>query len=231
MSSWMLIHGDDTGQSRGLLSETLSTFQDTEIIRLDGEKVELADVSLALESFSLLAPQKTIVFENLLSKGTLKKKHHILEYVQKTNNLPTLIFWEPSKLTKVTLEKYFSGAKVSLCQLPEQLFKFLDSLGLVPSHVLVKSFKELVKLRDAELVFAMILRQIRLLLLIKHSSTGTMVGFAPWQLQKISRQANAFTNEQLLAVYRQLLLIDYKIKTGATPYNLEQLLDIYFISL
>ena len=76
----------------------------------------------------------------------------------------------------------------------------------------------------------MILRQWRLLLMVKDQEAA-VEGLASWQAGKLKYQGRAFTMDTLINSYRQLLAIDYKIKTGQTPYSLRQLLDFFLLNI
>ncbi len=92
-------------------------------------------------------------------------------------------------------------------------------------------FHDLAKTEPVEVIFVMIVRQLRYLLLTKDKIASQKSGLPPWQVARFERQANYFREEDLIASYRKLLDIDYKIKSGRTPFNLQQLLDIFLVNL
>jgi len=92
-------------------------------------------------------------------------------------------------------------------------------------------FHDLIREKSTEVIFAMIVRQWRLLLIASDLGKPGLSKMAPWQIHKILKQARNFTFKKLFISYRQLLSIDIKIKNGKSPYSLEQLLDIFLLSL
>ena len=226
----ILIHGDDLVASRKKLNEEKERFKESEIVHLEGSKLQLSDLVLASEASSLFLRQKLIIVENLLSSGAVKQKPAVIEYLSKDTSLHTIVLWENKKIEKTVIKKYLAHAKVISCELPPLLFKFLDSLGLSTPSAVLTTFHNLIAHTEVELVFAMILRQWRLLLMVKDQEAA-VEGLASWQAGKLKYQGRAFTMDTLINSYRQLLAIDYKIKTGQTPYSLRQLLDFFLLNI
>lgn len=223
-----LIYGADIVVSRNALNEEKEKSKDGEIITLDGRKVTLADVVTAAGSVSLFKSEKTIIIERLLKGGITREKEKIIFYLTKEKNLPKIIIWEESEVDKVKIKKFFSKAKVIHCPLPKLLFKFLDSLGSCSSSFLISMFKKLLKEKNVELVYVMILRQIRFLIIAKNMGEKGLA-LSPWQARKFISQSRYFKLNELILAYRNLLSLEYKLKTGATPYSFEKLLDIFLV--
>ncbi|MCJ7741015.1 hypothetical protein MUP32_06935 [Candidatus Microgenomates bacterium] len=226
----ILIHGDDTVTSRNKLKEENDKVPESEIVHFEGSKLQLSDLVNSLEASSLFAEKKLVIVENFLSGGMNKSKQQIFEYLSGQIFLHDLIFWEGKRIEKATIKKYFSKAKEISCLLPSLLFKFLDLLGIERPESLLLLFHNLLKQTEAELVYAMILRQWRNLIVVKDNPT-LLPGFAPWQIGKLKSQSRGLSLEEYILSYRKLLAIDYQIKSGQTPYRLEQLLDIFLANL
>lgn len=227
----ILIHGEDINLSRNKLLEEIEENKDAEIIKLEGIKVSKEEVVLACETRSMLNPQKILVFQNLFKGIISKERSDIIAYLLNIKDGIDLYFWEDRELEKLKINKYLSKIKSYKFQYPSSLFNFLDSIGAENRISLIRKFHELLRQIDAELIFYMIIRQWRNLITVKDVGVTGMLPMPVWQAGKFARQANYFSLENLILNYRQLLAIDYKIKTSSTPYSLTQLLDIFLLSL
>lgn len=227
----ILIHGEDLVASRKKLEEEKTRFSVKEIISLDGKKVTLSDLVLACETKSLFSEKKIILVENLLLGGITKGKLELLSYLGKTDLFYPVIIWENKEIEKRSVRKYFIHAKEILCQPPLLLFRFLDSIGLQLPNQLLPLFHAALAQREAELIYTLLLRKFRQLIIACDLGRKGLVELNPWQVDKLLRQSRYFAAEKLISSYRQLLSFDYKIKTGQTPYSLSQLLDIFLTTL
>jgi len=225
-----LIYGSDISASRKALKDEIERQKPADIIPLSGPKVDIPDCILALETNSLFSLKKIVVIENLLKGPASKKKDTILKYLAEQEDATT-IMWEDRTLQKTALNK-IKGKMIALkYDLPGKLFSFLESVGSLSQKETVIQFHELLRSQDAELIFSMLLRQIRYLIIASDRESGAISELPPWQASKYRRQASYYSPDQWLAAYRQLLSIDYKIKSGATPLKMNQLLDIFFLSI
>ncbi len=224
----IIIHGDDLSLSRNKLKEEKE--QEAEVIYFDGSKVTVADLSLSLNSVSLFSKKRIIIIENLLSGQVSKEKEQIFAYLNKLETSDRIIIWEGQEISNALLRKYFPKAKIILCKLPALIFKFLDGLGVESPANLLLTFRKILKTQEPEFILAMMLRQFRYLLLVKDLGAACLP-LSPWQSQKFARQARFFTMEELISAYRDLLAIEYKIKSGSVPLSLAKLIDIFLLSL
>src|SRR3989338_1262010 len=223
-----LIHGDDTARSRMALQEEKLKYTGSEVIVLNGGQISISELTLATESNSLFSTPKLIIIENILKGPLSKEKKEIIEHISSENQMHTIIIWEDRKIEAGPIKKYFSKAKLMSFDFPAQLFKFLDSISPHNEKNLLYSYHDLLKKEAAELIFVMLLRQFRYMLMAKDLK-GEVAELPSWQAQKLYRQASFFTLENLISLYRQLISIDYRIKTGQTPLPLSKLLDLFFI--
>ncbi len=227
----ILIHGEDISQSRKKLLEETTDIKDVEIIKLDGMKATKEDVILVCEAQSILNPHKILIIENLYKGIIGKDRNDIIVYLLNLKEGIDIFFWEDRELEKVKINKYFGKIKSFKFQYPSSLFNFLDSIGADNRNVLIFKFHDLLRQIEAELIFYMIIRQWRNLIMVKDLGVSGMQPMPVWQAGKFARQANFFSLESLISNYRQLLAIDFKIKTSSTPYALRQLLDIFLLNL
>ncbi len=226
----ILIHGDDIVACRKALFELKDKYSDSELISFLGSEISITDIISATDSPSLFSQGKVLILENLLGQSKPKVKEEILLYLNKSADIPVILY-EEKEVDKTNLIKYFSKAKIIACKLPQQLFKFLDSIkSSSPSQVL-NTFRNIIKERQDEFVLSMLIRQWRNLIVAKDLGEKGFPGVPTWQTGKFIRQADFFSLKQLVSSYRQLLAADLKVKTGGTSFNLNQLLDIFLVSL
>lgn len=225
-----LIHGDDIVSSRKALLELKDKYSDFEIITFLGSDVTITDIISGSDSLSLFSQGKVIILENLLSHAKPKGKDEILLYLNKYADIPVILY-EEKEVDKSNLTKYFSKAKIIACKLPQQLFRFLDSIKSSSASEVLSAFHNIIKDRQGEFVLSMLIRQWRNLIVAKDLGSAGFLGLPSWQTGKFIRQAEFFSLNQLISSYRQLLAADLKVKTGGTSFNLNQLLDIFLVSL
>jgi len=226
-----LIHGEDTTASRIRLIEEKAKLAANEIITLDGSKLQQNDIILATQSSSIFANARAVVIENLLFGGISKAKIDIIDYLNSKECQVDIILWEKTEIAKTIIFKYFSNAKVFSLKYPTILFKFLDIIGTATVPQLLVSFHNTLQYSSVELIFALMLRLFRNLIIAKDLGLRAFEAIPGWQLNKLASQSRYFTLDGLISSYRKLLSIDYKIKNSQTPYTLSALLDIFFVTL
>lgn len=111
-----------------------------------------------------------------------------------------------------------------------KVFKMLDLIGKgTIQDVLVELQQVLLSGEEIMMVFAMIVRQFRLLIqmrsLLDQSASPQEVQkrlkLAPFQVAMLMKQARLFSMPQLSEAYRRLAQMDYLIKTGKIPMSAE----------
>ncbi len=105
------------------------------------------------------------------------------------------------------------------------VFAMVDALAQGNGQVAARELHRLLDSGEAALsLMAMIIRQFRLLILLKEldgqnitgDAAAAKLGLHPYVAKKLGAQTRAFTMDQLEAVYRRLQEIDFEIKTGQT---------------
>lgn len=213
-----ILHGDNIVQSRKRLTEILEKArkEGTEIVYLDGTKVTITEVRSALESGSLFGKNRLVVIENL------KEKPEILTYLKKGKFDNDLILWEQKEIKGEILP----GIELEIFKLPPLIFSFLESIRPGSSKESLRLLSELKKGEEPEMIFYMLVRQFRNLILARDLGASGLSDLALWQQKKFLKQAENFSLEQLLEMYRKLLEIDFKQKTSSDPYSLSSRLDL-----
>lgn len=222
-----VLHGDNLVDSKNRLGELKKDA--VEIISFPGDKLTVGDVKQALESESLFGTDRLIVIENLLSSKTSKIKEEILNYLSSNAFSPEIILWEGKELSPSVLKK-FPQARISNFKPLTNIFRLVDSLKPEKGVELIRLFHDLIKTEAPEVIFVMLARQFRNLILAKERGDSYFSLFAPWQRGKLESQSKYFTLKNLLSYQRKLLDIDAKIKLGQTPFSLIQRLDIFLVN-
>jgi hypothetical protein len=233
------VHGDNQVESRDKLQELKSEARekDFEILSIDGNNnIAITDVIQSIEAGSLFsAAGKLVVIENLLSSR--KNNINIWDYLKAEEFDVDLVLWEPKKIDgrKLLWIKKRKRGKVEEFAYPKLMFKFLESIGTHLKENTLSLFNELVKTQPVELVYYMIVRQLRMLLLVKSDSKDAGVKetkrLQNWQITRLKQQSANISLKELKNYYRTLMYIDYQQKTGRAALNLKQTLDIFLTTL
>ncbi len=224
----LILHGENVILSRQKLEEIINDFKG-EIIRLEGHQINLTQLKQAAESQSLFDEDRLVLVENIFFRRPSQEKENLIRYLKEIRP-KGLIVWEAKTIDGRTLAP-FKGVKTEKFELTRQIFKFLDSL--IP-HNLQKSLHWLhqcLKQDLPEMIFYMLIRQVRLLLMAKDLGAKGLIRMAPWQQNKLLHQAEKFELQKLLWLHQTLLKIDYEQKTGRAVMPLASQLDLLIASL
>lgn len=224
-------HGDNIEASRKELQKLKEKFAGSELVLFDGRKVTLTELKQATESTSLFGSGRLVVVENLLSKRLVSRPKDTDEFIQFIKNIPQdteIVFWEDKEIGKTIVSFLPKSTDVAVFRYPREVFLFLESLKPGKGKELVEKFLEILHYDSAEMIFAMLIRQFRYLIMVKDLGKK-VTEITPWQVAKFLKQAEYFTLADLLKNYQKILDIDIKIKTGVTPFNLTQELKLFLI--
>ena len=222
----LVIHGENITASRQRLTGQLKSFSG-EIIRLDGKKITLTELKQALESSSLFGSDRLVVIENLFSRPASKIRDKLLQYC-KDNQPQNLIIWDRKKIDGRALTAFKQAEKFEIRPI---IFKFLESLTPHNQKNNLGLLHQCLQQDPVEMIFYMICRQARLLILAHDLGEKGLPNMVPWQKTKLVRQANRFSLKQLLHLYKKLLIIDYQQKTGQAAFSLNHQLDLLLSSI
>lgn len=229
-----IIHGDDTVSSRKLFISLRQERKDSHYF--NGETLKLTDIVQIIEGNALFTTTKTIFIEAIFPKKKVGKEfEEIISYLNKNNSLIELYLWEGKALNKKQTS-LFSKPTEKLYKLPQVVFSFLDLLKPQNGEKLIALFHEALKNADAEFIFYMLIRQFRLLLTLASDLRGREAvdeanRLAPWQKQKLQKQAHLFSLEKLIKTYKKLYEIDLGQKTGNLHLSLVQSIDFFLLDL
>jgi DNA polymerase III delta subunit len=226
-----ILHGDDQVKSRNELKAIQESHKGVETTILDGKKLELTALREVIESGSMFAENKIIIIENFFSSRG--KNEEMLNYLKNESSPHEIIFWEAKEVNRSILAK-LPLAKVNLFKLPVIIFKLLDSLRPGNSKFMLSLLEQALKNSPPEIVLFMLVRQIRLLLLAKEKSflgVKDCEKLAPWQRDRLTRQANLFSLDYLLNLYKKLEEIEYQKNTGQNSFVLKKTLELFILSM
>jgi len=222
-----IIHGENLISSRAELTRRLTAAEANgfSVKRLDGKHLDSVTLEASLGTQDLFTPRVLVVIEDLFSLPKSKKKDELIALIH-TATVDVLL-WEKKTLT-VTQLKPFDGATVLSFKTSSAVFGWLDMLRPGDLPRILRAFEKAADQDGAEMCFAMLCRQVRLLLQVKD---GGQLKLAPFMIGKFQRQASYFSMEQLLKMHKQLLAIDESIKTSSSLLGLREQLVKLMIDL
>ena len=226
----IILHGENIVLSRQKLKEKVTEFKEKtkgEVLLFDGN-VNLIDIQQAFQSLSLLGQHQLVVIENLFGGRKTKEKEKVIDFLKgiKPNNL---IIWEAKKIDDRVLNA-FQG-QILKFDLSPAIFQFLDSLRPENTKSSLLLFHQTLKQLPPEMIFFMITKHLRLLILASDLGKKGLKNMPPWRQGKLVSQGNQFGLDKLLNTYKRLLKIDCQQKTGKTPFSLSSQLDLLIASL
>lgn len=227
----VVIHGDNIVISRKKLTDLKEGFTGGEVLHLQGDGTSITDVVQVFESQSLFDKRRLIVLERFIET---KDKALIASIVNHLKNdlAHEVIFWEPKEIKKELLALLPKHAEVFFFKQEQLLFQFLDSIWPGNTKKILSLLYEVRKREEDELLLYMLVRQFRLLLaMTTHASISEAKRLAPWQQQKLERQARQFGEEKLTLLYKKLFQIERGVKTGTSPFPLNASLDLFLMGI
>lgn len=228
-----VLHGENTIASRKVLIEKIKLFQERggEIIRLDGRKVDLTEIKQACEAGSLFGNNRLVVVENFFNRPKNSQKNEIENYFKNLLPQTNIICWEEKQLTPSQLNKLPPHSEVYLFKIEPIIFKFLDCLRPGNNRLMLTLLKRCYQVESVEMIFYMICRQVRILILANDLGKRGLDGMAFWMQNKFFYQSRNFSLEKLLDIHSQLVRIDYEQKTGRAIMPLYFYLDLLVANL
>ncbi len=226
-----IIHGTDIVASRKFFLDEKEKHETAGI--LDGEKVTLTDLAQIFEGGGLFEESKTVFIEHFFARKKRKDEFAALsEYIQKQSS-HMIYLWEGKELEKSAFTS-FKTATPRVFKLPQTLFAFLDSVKPGNGKLLISLFHQTLETTDPEMIFFMLVRQIRLLLaLLKptEDAIDELKRIAPWQKTKLQQQASVFGENRLKNIYQQLFLIETGQKTGTLSNSILTSIDFLLLQI
>jgi len=226
-----VVCGEDSISSRNYLVELKNSFhqKNSEIVDIVSSRIDEI-LKWQGESMTLFSRDQVFFTENLrelVNKKSSLKWQKTIEKIVKLKRI-SLIDFEDEISSRYL--KFPLGTIVKEFKPKENIFKFLDLC--FPSNLknFLISLDSLVKTIDENIIFYMLYKHIRNLLIIK--SGQSIPRLQTWQIAKLKKQAYNWEEKKLLSFYEGLHKIDISTKTSTNPYSIKKSLDIlacYFL--
>ncbi len=226
-----IFHGDNQTQSRQALISQLENLKRNQIQLkwLDGLQITKPDLEIELTTQNLFQTE-AIIIENLLTRPRSQTKTQCLKLLNNYHGSKDVYLWDKKTVSQTTLKQLQNQKPiVNLFKFPSYLFKFLDSFQPHNQTQALKLFHQTLTLTNEQLIFVMLTR--RLAQLIQAKTAPDLLNGPNWQKQQLIRQSQTWNLNRLLSTYRQLIKIDYSIKTGQTQLDLVTQLDLLILGL
>ncbi len=239
-----ILHGEHHLASRKKLQSLIDAARarGADITRFEAKRLTRAELELALGTQSMFQTDEIIIIEGLHSLSSRKKRNTFVTVIQSmlgdgaaadasSSHGKHLILWEKRKLTK-HMQKQFPAATVEQFDISQPIFDWLDSLTGSPStrqkRTMLQTLHQALETEDEGFAFAMLCRQVRLLLQAKE---GSKIQGHPYVVKKVNRQARGFSEADLLELHAGLTELDYQRKTGQIPLTFAAALDQLLLAL
>jgi DNA polymerase III delta subunit len=226
-----LLHGDNIEASRLELTAIVTKTTDKEIRTLDGKHLDETALIQAMESNSLFGSKILVIIENLFTPLGRKTKRikEIIQVLDNTTQTTDCICWEPKELSKETQSFFISKIVSKAFSIPKTIFIFLDAIKANNAKALLLLADDLLTTSAPELVWSMMVSRVRQLIQIQSGVTPTKL--QSWQVSRLTNQSRSFTMDKLLKSYANMLDMEYKLKTGLSPFTMSEMIKQWIIEL
>jgi hypothetical protein len=224
-----IICGENTIEAYNFFLEKKKEFIDKkyEVLEIDSSAIEEL-IRWQSENLSLFATKKVFFTRNLNKKinKTNKKTLMLIDRVVNDKKINIFDFEEGVEKRNLKVQK---NVLIKEFKLPISVFNFLDNLYPGNLTTVIKNLNLLSKTTASELIFFMLTKRIRQLLMIKlnHKLDGLQL----WQLKKLNYQAKLWSKQTLIKFYQSLFQLEIKVKTSSNPFDLKKSLELLFTYL
>jgi DNA polymerase III delta subunit len=219
----IILHGENTVESSKRLVSISEDFKNkgVQVNNFEQNELTVGKLRQELSPADLFGNTSFLIIKGLLSGAKSKSKDKIIDYLKSENPQNVLLF-EPKSVHPSTV-KQFKGATVESFKVDINIFKFVEKVIPNDTKSLLFAYEDLIgKGAEPEYIFAMLVRQIRILIQLKTSPH--LVKLNPYSAAPLKSQAQKFTTDQLLDLHEKLYQIERGIKTGKNPLLLSTLL-------
>ncbi len=224
----IIIHGDNILDSSKRLAEISDKYklEGQQVVTLDASSIKIETLRQELSPADLFGNTSVVVLKGLLSGSKKKETEKIISFLKETDN-KNLVLYETKSVHASTLRQ-FKTATVESFKVSIDIFRFLEKLNPRLKADLLENYKKITQDgAEPEFIFAMVLRQLRLLIQIKSGSASLKL--PAFAITKLRSQASNFTDNHLLDLHSKLYDIEVSIKTGKTQLDLKTLLHHFFL--
>jgi len=228
-----LLHGDDIVASRQELTQRIQEAKNDgkELRWLDGRTLTNLSLAQAIESPSLFGGELLVVIDGLFRTFGKKEKRisTFTDILKRSAQTTETILWEEKEIIKSLIALLGSQSSIKLFKTPVIIWELLDSIRPGNRRVLIPRLQQALAHHAAELIFTLLVRRVRQLIIVRDGKKPE--GLQEWQVMRLTRQAKSFTMGKLLTMEKRLLEIDISIKTGASPFPLPQLMELFIVDM
>jgi DNA polymerase III delta subunit len=224
-----ILTGEDTVSSRIKLSTIVD--QKTMVVRLDAKKNSLSEILDTLESNSLFTDKKTVVVEYFTKIKPDTVFFEKLKSFMKDESTD-IVLWDEADLSQKAV-KDLQGALIRSFTFPKVFYQFIDNLSPKNKKASQKLLSDLLRSFAPEQVLFSLIKRIRLLAVAKNGSLKEFsegARLAPWQAEKIAKQASEWTEKDILDFHVKLAEADELVKTSGLAVPLAAHLDMLVLS-
>jgi len=227
-----IIHGNDVASSRKFFLEEKKRLDAAIILRED--EINLTSLAQVLDGGGLFEEVRSVFIEDFLTKRQKSiEKEAVVAYLTAQAKTHSIVLWEGKELAVGSLNS-FKQAVIKAFKLPSSLFAFLDALRPGNGRQLIQLFHQTLESTEAEMVFFMLVRQLRILLCMSEGGNNTIsevARIAPWQRGKLEGQMKTFGKEKLEGLYIRLFSIEVGQKTGGLQSSLTSAIDFFLAEI
>ena len=224
-----IICGEDTATSRRYFDDLKNKYLKENYFASEIKPEEVGNITTELAMSNNLFSEKRLFLTTNLDKYykkiTFRKRGDdpltiALTAISKSKDI-IVLDWEDNKsawemkIKKITPLKEF--------KLKESIFSLMDACFPGNKIAFLNILATLTETESEQLIFFMLIRHIRSLILATSNSLG---GMPPWQKSKIISQATKWKVENLIKFYEGLQRLDVAIKTSSNPNGIKNSLDI-----
>lgn len=205
----IILQGNNSFTIQKRLSEILrdARKKGIEVQRLDGLKH--SDFKNMLSSQSLFAKEQLFLLKGVKNISSDEFKWIREKLATKAGDI--IITSEVVIANKIPAS-VASLCKIETYQVPQTLFKFLDSFYPKNATSCLKMLHQLEKTEPMEFVFSLLAKHVRDLYWV--SLDASAIPYPSWRVLKLEKQSSMFTVQLLRNIIKELSDIDIKVKTS-----------------
>lgn len=225
-----ILHGENIVASRNFLNLLIKQAQrkGIAVVKITNDNFQINNLVSALEP-DLFGQTKLVILDEF-QKFSPQAREDIAKVARKLAPQSHLVIWSNKNLPAKTL-KLFPQGKDRLFKPSNQIFKLLDFLTPNQKINNLKLLNQALAQDGIGLVLYLLISRTEELILVKTGHQDKLKRKAPWQTKRLIFQAEKFPLPTLEKLLEQLILLDYRQKTGQLAYSPEFGLELLIAKL
>jgi len=219
-----IICGENTIEAYNFFLKKKKEFIDKNYEVLETDLLKIEELIHWQSNNLSLFVNKKVFFTRNLNKKINKKNEKNLKIINKIindKNIDLFDFEENIEKKNLKIQK---NVLIKEFKLPISIFNFLDNIYPGNLKNVIKNLNIISKTTAVEVIFFMITKRIRQLLMIKLNQK--IDGLKLWQLKKLDYQTKLWPKETIIRFYQSLFQLEIKIKTNINPFDLKKSLEL-----